>query len=178
MLSGKGLTQPQRAGAGDFDFHQDLILRQQELAVIAGRQRQAISAPADVAVEGDAQFRLFQTGPGGAVISNIHPGHGIVEALEPLQFLPNLSPFGRGGFGMQKALGLGQGRGNAALIHHAATLLFQLHKDLIFCGGNPVAAQPQFFFIGGFFQRSADELKIFGITVDVADGVCSYCSGI
>ena len=177
MLSGKRPAQPQRAGSEGLDLHQDLILRQQALTVVAHVQRQAVAPPADVPVKGDPQRRVLGARPGGTVIADIHAGHGIVKALEPLQLLPDLSPFGRGGLGAQETLRLGQGRGDPALIHHAAAFLFQLHKDLIPRLWHAVAADAQFFFIGGLFQRGPDEPEIIGIAVDVADGVFAVAVG-
>ena len=93
-----------------------------------------------------------------------------------MQLLPDLPPFGRGGFGAQETLRLGQGCGDPALIHPAA-FLFQLHKDLISRLWHAVAADAQLFFIGGLFQRGPDEPEIIGIAVDVADGVFAVAVG-
>ena len=94
-----------------------------------------------------------------------------------MQLLTDLSPFRRGGIGVEKMRRLRQRSGNTTLIHNAAAFLFQLHKNLILGGGDTVAAQPQLFLIDGLFQRGTDQPIIFGIAVDVADGVFAVAVG-
>ena len=102
----------------------------------------------------------------------------MVELLEPLDLPAGLPPIGLCCAALQERRRPAEFGGDPALENHAGAFFLQLDKGGAVLRRDAVAADPQFFFVGGFFDRSADELPVWGIVVNVADAVPAVAVGL
>lgn len=102
----------------------------------------------------------------------------MVELLEPLDLPAGLPPIGLCCAALQERRRPAEFGGDPALENHAGAFFLQLDKDGAVRCRDAVAADPQLFLVGGFFDRGADELPVWGIVVNVADAVPAVAVGL
>ena len=168
---GQRPAQPQRAGGGELDFHQDPVVGQQGRAAAAKAQVQLPGAPADVGVEGDPQLRIVDARQRGALIGEKDLRLRPVHLLEP-ENLPADLPGGVIGHQIvEKRLGQTGLQTDAALVDHAPVLLFQLREHRVPFAGGAVAAKPQLFLINRLLQRGADQPVVRRVVIETGNRI-------
>ena len=143
-------AQPERAGVGGLELHENPVVSEQRRAAVTRREREMIRAPADPRVECHAQTRLRDPGKGRPVIGDEHTRLRAVHPLEPADLAGNLPRNAH--LAAQERVRARRREGDAALIDDAADLFLQLHEHTSVRCGRAVAAHAELFLIIGLFQ--------------------------